>query len=618
MGLAVYTFYLNNAEATPTNWMELDTLSNFVVKDDFDVRISESVQANITLDTFTFVNEHAQTLINYRKGGLNQTTNGILEGLPFRIEVNDGTTTSILFNGFINFKDGYNEISPVKVECRVKQLEDLNTLDDFVRTTTFQYLESIGVYKQSDYVDVPFIVEPLDAEAQLAALELALALYAIQAFQLIKEIGKDVANLIAHLTGGITGIAAAAIYAAVILLLDILFLGVLFIQMLNLLIRMIELIAPPVQFHKGIKLNTLFEKAFNHFGFGFDTGIEEMDKVVYLGFKGAGEGLIRSGIPKIGEPLQTVSDAMQAVLRTFNGRTGIFDGNVQIRTEADTFWIKNSTFKLPNVGNSDSAAIDLESEQFLSNINDFVSSTFVGFNSDPSEQWTTVDDEGIDVQVTREPKTVSNSRMLLFNGFEEILIPVALGSRKSVLSDAELVLEKLQTALKSVIVQINPIIANQIGANLSNVTGGNTTPNSTIFNYLNATTRVGALRISSKSYSVPKFLYMEETAEGFRIPRNHREKFSALAMYNKYHVSSSFAEQNNFGGQRLLFEGREIPLTYQDWLKVNNNSYFSTDDGETAKIESIKWKLNGDTAIVDYWIQQIWTKNVKEVVISTT
>lgn len=618
MGLGKYTFYLGGAVSKPpTNWRGLEVSATFLSTDEgTGVRVSETLQANIDIDAFTFVNEEAQKIINYRKSGLTGG-NGVFEGYPFRIDVSDGTTTKTLLDAFIDFKNSYREVSSVEVSCKIKQIDNINSFDDRVRVNSLEYLESLGVFGQSDYINIPYIVERIDNGPELAMLQMTLVMYTIQGAQLVKEIFKDIANIAAHTAGGITGPISGIGYAIAVLALDIAFLAVLIIQMFKLLIEMIKLLAPPVQFHKGTYLFTLLEKSFDFLGYKFETGIEELSKIAYLPKKGSGVSSISSGVPKIGESGSSVSDLIGIVLKLFTAKIAIIDDTVHIRWKDDTFWIKNSPLVLVDVGNSDANAQNLESEEVVLNTNDFNANTFSGFSSDGSDQWTLEDDEGIDVQIIREPIVFTDEKKLLFNGLEDTLIPCALASRKDSLSGPEKILEALQSALKPVLDQAYAIYGNQINAILGQSGTQIPAQGNTIFNYLNTTSRIGAMKISSKTYSVPKLVLLEETKDGLKIPENHRKVLGARALYEKYGIANSFSSANNFKMQRQLFTERDIPFAYSDFLKINNNSYFTTFDGKSGKFESVKWKLDADKATVDYWLEKAYTDNIKETIIES-
>lgn len=623
MSLAKPIFYLNGKSGRePINWRDIKTRASFVFTDSATgSRISEANQPSIDTDKFIYTGDNAQEIIAYRKAGLTGGV-GIFEGMPVRRDISDGVTTITDFDGYIDFKRGYREISPVKVEVTIKELDGLNSFDDRARVNSFEFLESIKVFKKSDFIDIPFIVEPLDREGQLATLQLSIAMFTIQGFQLGKEIGKDIALVIA-IASTVTGIPGSLLLAIVMLVLDILFLAKLIIEILKLLQEMARLLVPLIKFQKGMFLKDLLEKAINHLGYKFETGIDELATTSYMPAKGSGDSVILSGVPKIGEPGETVSQLINIALRIGNARIGIIDDTVHIRTDSDPFWIKDSTYELPDVGNSDASAIDLESEELVPNTSEMQGTTVLGFTSDPAELWTIEDDEGIDAQAIRQPIAVNDPKMVLINGFEDIKIPMALASRKSTLSEIEEFFQELQRRLTPLFEQVNQIFGNQLGANLNNLppSVGIPSPVTTLLNLLTEP-RLGVVKLSSKAYSVPKLVLLENIAKApsrakYRIPQNHRDILSALPLYKKYYISDSFANTNPGIRQRELFRDRKIPFTFSDLLKLKLNSYFTTNDGRRGKMEFIEWQQDADEATVNYWIEEQYTNNITEILIST-
>jgi tetrahydromethanopterin S-methyltransferase subunit G len=621
MSIVSYIFYLDGKQGhEPDNWAEIKISASFVFTDSNENRISESVQPSINTDLFEFSNESAALIIAYRKAGLTGGP-GIFEGLPFRIDISDGNTTITAFDGFINFKNSYKEIGGHKVECRVKELDSLDSFDDLTRVNTFEFLESEGVFKLSDYINIPFIVEPLDAEAQIAMLELTLFTVILEGIRLVKEIGKDI-GIIVGLASTVVGLPGALILAVVTLLLDIVFLIVLVFQIGKLILRMVALLAPPVQFNRGMFLKDLIEKAVDHFGYKFETGIPELSTVAYMPAKGSGETKIFRGVPKIGEPGATVAGLINIALKISNGRLGIIDNTVHLRTDSDPFWIQNSTDQLADVGNIDADSLDLQSEEFVPNANEMFGTTVISLASDTSDQWTLSDDAGIDTQAIRSPIVVKDPRKVLINGIQEITIPCAQASRKSNsnLNETEKLLAQIQKKLKPLLDQVNKIYGNQLGANLNNIPG--IPPQViTVVNYL-SNDRIGAVRISSKSYSVPKLVPLENVSTtlkpDYRIPQNYRDLFSSLTIYNKYYISDSFANVNPGTRQRQLFRARDVNFVFSNYLKLKENSFIATSNGQRAKVEAIDWQPDADIATIDYWVEKQYTNNIKETLITTT
>jgi hypothetical protein len=99
-----------------------------------------------------------------------------------------------------------------------------------------------------------------------------------------------------------------------------------------------------------------------------------------------------------------------------------------------------------------------------------------------------------------------------------------------------------------------------------------------------------------------------------KIPKNHRNFISAKFLYNNYYLNTSFV-QNNFRGQKIKYENIKIPFSYEDWIKVAQNSYIIDFKGNEGKITQLKWSVGGDYAEIDFWVREPYTKNLQETYI---
>ena len=144
-----------------------------------DVRNTDIAQPVITVNKLNFVGSAARTIINYQLGGLTGASVGIMEGLPLTLWANDGVNNSKIFDGFLDFKK-YEQIHGGEVVCGIKETGSMNSFDAISKVTYFNILESKGVFSKSDYTNVKYIIEKVDAEAEAASVSLALFILSIQ------------------------------------------------------------------------------------------------------------------------------------------------------------------------------------------------------------------------------------------------------------------------------------------------------------------------------------------------------------------------------------------------------------------------------------------------------
>lgn len=626
MGVVKIIAYLDGAETEEIrNLQDIEVDTSFIS----DTRNTDAAQPVITLNELNFVGGAARTVINYQLGGLTGASVGIMEGLPLVLWANDGINNEKIFDGFLDFKK-YEEINGGEVVCGLKEIGSMNSFDAISKVTYFNILESKGVFTQSDYTNVKYIIERVDAEAEAASVAISLFIMSIQLAQQARNIEKDIADFLAHTTASpITAPIIGPIYLGVILAIDLALFALLSIQIIKLSKKLVELLAPPKRNHKSIFLNTLLEKSLGHLGYSFETNITEMSSTVYLPARPDQKVKdIKSGVPKIGQPGQTVAEIIGILLSKYDAQIAIIGNVVHIRSVNDPFWIQNSTYILPDWGSDDVTAVNLESESKIFNINDIDSSIKISFASDGNDAYTTSSWKGTSFVVSREAINVNDPKKLLFEGLDEVNIPVSLGVRKDFPSEVEIVLGELLSIADSII----NFFVGAINLVLTFIPGTNTLKKSNLVGLI--ADRIGALKLSQSSFNNPKFIWLELDSKGiFTIPFKHRDKLSARVMYVKYHarkspvntlpllnvvsdddVSVDYVDVNtpNYGNQKRLFNDNLIGFGITDYLKLKNNSYFATSDGQNGKIEKSKWDIENHKASQSYWIEEIWTKNLVE------
>ena len=359
---------------------------------------------------------------------------------------------------------------------------------------------------------------------------------------------------------------------------------------INLGLALIETLVPKKRTHKGLLLRTALEKVANHLGYGFISPNIEFDKVHYLPsnpeFDEEDEttGFIRKinsikkGIPKVTDFGYRCSEMFELAKNLIDGKFAIIDGDLHLRSRNDPFWVRTSTYTLPDV------LIDVKRY----NTQDLKANKFIAFETDITDDWTLDNFKGTNLERITDAINVSNSRAKLIKGLDELTFPVALGSRKDKLSAIEKILKELAKVIDGV----------------ANTFGGNSNLASRV------SSKLGVLKVSTNNHVIPKLLWLE----GGRIPANNRELFSAKSLYDSYHNYDSFVT-TDFGFQRELYRNISIPFGLDDFVKLIDNSYFVTDDGVIGKIEKITWNIANDRAVIDYWKQIPYTSNLKETFI---
>ena len=562
-------FQLNGVDVNPPReWEDVQILATFD---------NEATQANITTDKFSWVNENAVAINDWIAGGLTGATPGIFEGMPLRIQIFNQDNTFNAFKGMIDFND-FTIISPVEVEAQVKKQSGLNELSDRLEGITFGLLESEGILTSSDYQDCNYVVQNEIVLIELVLLNISIYLLAEQIADGVNRVGEIIADSTGHATGGGPfGAIGSALYLVIRLVIETIYLAAITLALIELIKQLIELLVPQKRTHKTLSLKKGLEAIADKLGYTLITNIDLLDEIYFLPSKPQAEQPIGSGIPNVADFGYQASEWVELCRDLFNAKVAVLNDNeLHFRFIGDPFWIKTASYSLPDVL--------LESSQY--NTEDLKSNFLFSFQTDEADKYTLENFEGTNYEVITAPINISNQNNILTKGLNEVRIPCALGTRKDDLNIVETTLKAVGTAADKVI----------------NFFGGNSDFASKIKK------RVGLMKVSQNIHNVPKLLYLDSDGN---LPKNHRTQLRAKVFYDGYWEYESFVT-NKAIRQRKVYEGVEVPFGFEDFLKLIDNSYFTTIDGKIGKAIQIKWTPARDKAIMDFWIAEVYTNNLFE------
>lgn len=559
-------------------WEDLEFIATFE---------NQNAQPNITVNNeLTFVNEYAEAIQAWIDGGF------ITEGMPLQVTAFNSQNTFNVFDGVVDFTDEFRRIDPTTFKAKIKPAEGLNRLDDRASGLTFQYLYDIGVIQDSDFINVPYVVEKELDFVELAMLTLGIFLMIDKLQQLIKELSKDITNLVAHTTGGATGPAASIIASATFVALDIAYTAIVLVSLITMIQELISYMLSPVKFHKAIRLNVLMEKAANFLGYGYNSGLG-LDEIVFMPSKreiiqdNQVAQLIANlqinqpgvGIPTASDYGYTFAEMLDAVNKVFKAKVAIQNGVIQQQALISSYWIQQSSYVLP----------DPLVEQRQYNLDELNGTKLIQFQTDTSEYWTIENFDGTVAEIRTSQANVNNSQNELIKGFENVDIPYALGTRKEGLTKFEETIRKMAKVTDDLI-----NFFDGVGNNEAKVTA-----------------RVGMLKLGRDWFDVPKLMKMNSSN---KFNANYRDIWSAEYLWNTYHIYDSWATSNP--NQWLIFENVKVKFGFEDFLKVINNSYFYDSDGNECKIDKCVWSPNKDFAVITYRQKFIYQQNINEQVLT--
>ncbi len=588
MGVQSITLTLDDTTTiVPVEWEDTELEASFG---------AISGQPSIDIDRFTFVNEAARFISNYRKAGLTGGR-GIFEGVPANLVLKDQDLNQVIFNGYLDLTEDYEEIEPqfkgdnlpVQVKCKFVSLEALNSFDTTISGISFSYLESQGVFTSADYTNLPFIIEAGFNPIEIATT--ALSIYTLeQAIEdAIARVASSIATVIAVATSSLISSIAGAILAIVLAALEVILALAMVALIIQLAFDMVNLLLSPVRFHKVTSLKTLITKALAFYEFEVQAELPNWEKIYYLPSRPASDGLdlsqgifpeppvVKKGIPRTGDFGYFITEMLDIVRQVYGARIDIVGKNVLIYNESNPIWKSLSDYTMKDTL--------LPGKKF--NTRDLAQTQVYTARTDPKETWTIENYTGNAYEIKTEPKTVGNVKQVSIKGLFRVDLQVAWATRKDRLNNLEEFL-KLFTDVAGDLLGVL-----KKGKKLRNI----------------FTRRIGMMKVSDSAHSVPKLVLLD----GGEIPANHRDILGMKAIAETRYKHKSFVDDTD-NGQRSVYNGIEdIPFTLVDFKKTIKSSNFTTAWGADARFRRLAWKFAKDFCNSDFDVQEKYTNNLKEI-----
>ena len=561
------------------------------IKELHDLEILASVEegnvnARITTEQITLVNNYAKLVRDYIAGGANGTTNGIFEGLPLQIQENGVN----VFDGYLDFLNDFEIVNPTTVKSRIKKHDGNNNFQDRANGLTFGYLDELNLIDATnDYSNIPYIIEKEFNFVEFSFI--AFSIYTIS--RDIEEQARVVAAQGVLLAGLIaSGVPAAAlVFPALQFSLNAAFAVALVIILSNLIIELVRYIFSPIKYHKGIRLQRLVEIGCSYLGYSYNSTINDLPEIYIIPTKtginkDTQQNKIINGItinqPGVGYPSAsdfgyTLGEVFELINKLFYAEFTIKNGVVEQHVIDSSWWLQNSTYVLP----------DILQESIVTNANELISDKLITFKTDVKDINSFENFLGHTYEIRTRPISTSDNRNVLMNGFNRVDIPYDLPNRKNKLNNFENFAFKLINKVEEII-QI-------FDGSVNNLTGF-------------ISKRIGCNILETDYLHVPKIMKLNSN---LFLQSNQRNLWSAKYLYNLYHSKGSFV-LNNFGNQYYIYKGVRVPFGFEQFNQLTQNSYFYNQNGDLCKLEQISWNVSQDFALIDYRVKTKYTTNLIE------
>jgi hypothetical protein len=581
----------------------------------------ESQQGSIESEELTFVGESAQKIFQYIQGGLDGSTKGIFQGIPYQIQGNTDEGDFIAFDGLIETFNGLQVIQPrfglnelpVEVRARIKAFENYDDLLDKADGISMLFLADQGFIKGTDLEDLPFVIEREVGNLELAILILSITSIILSIIQLIKDTAESIKTTVALGTTGILAPITVALYVALTIIINLFILSIQLKALVDLVVQLINIIWSPVYAHKVLSYEKIMEAIASYGGLEFETDIPNLDRYKYLasrpnertgnaitnqptqgkslGFTGGGitgffpqlplldvsgvTPLVESGLPRDSDFGYLAGDFMTLMKRIFKVDFAILNGTLHMRNVKSDWWNKQSDYVLPDV-------ID---EAIEYNTDELFGTRIYTHAIDQNDEYTITNFTGTSYEIKTYHQNPDDERLIGIKGLKEVNTGMALPTRKEKYTTVELTLIALIDTLGVTASQMNlPFSLKQ-----------------------QVVERIGVMKVSSAYHTVPKIIYLQDGL----IPPNYRDFIGWKGLYESWHTADSFVEDNYYG-QKVKINSKQIPFSLENLLQMKGFSQAQSFDGGIIKFTNLEASQYNNTANASYYRREPYDKNLVE------
>ena len=537
---------INGQTANVRNLKQIGFKSNFS-NDEFS-------ELELNVDTLVVVNETVALIHAWT------SQYGYHVGIPCTIS--EGTFS---LDFYVDLTDNLL-IQNKQIQCKIKRRKGKDNFYQLSKGLTFENIAKQNIV-EFNLIQIPFFVIPENIFEQ----QLVLGISIFSMVQTFEQGVKDTAFLIAEFIAAVqvgAQIIAAGIKAAAQLAYTI----ALGIALLKLSQNFFNLIFPKVRYLNACKVNELISKGCQHLGFTLQSNLlASLDKLTILPvplrkdkksiFQFLQNDLDQSftnGYPTAQDTTPTLDSLINAIELTFNARTKVNNGVVQI--ERRDFYQSTATLNLTPAMNLQESR---ENEYSL-NTDEAFSRYVVQYQVDQSDAFTSDNFEPNDAEYGAKNTNVIAPELNLIKGYEPINIPFSMGTPKTKFTRTE-----------TLALEFFTVIDTLVGTN------GVQTIND----------RLNILTISQQFYGNTKMLWVESDG---KQASNYLNYISAPRIYQLYHQDKKI-ENNGF----KIFKNVPFIMNLEEFAQLFNTNWVNV-SGVRCEVIDVDYISEDSKSIIEY------------------
>lgn len=524
---------------------------------------------------------------------------GCGEGIGFKYSVQDDNGKTTVLDAYLDLGDpeAIFECGRVKLPSKVRG--GIDWLNESADNVEYSILAANGTIKQSDYIQIPYIISSIPNNQDIAMLTISAFIIVIEIVRSVKDSGYLIAELINPFET-ISSVSKLIIF--------IIYLAILIASLFKLINDLIRAIIQPTKFHSCMRLITLLERGAEQLGMTFYSSIFEEDEdwkdivilpAKYQSFRNPTDnrffGAFNPNNTGPGYYEGSFGNLLRAMKTFFNAKIIVKDNVINL--ERVDFNPSQASYKLPNV----------EQKIFGHNFKEWSSNYNIKFVTDLSETNTIDTYEGTVTNVTPQPLVVKNKDMTLYGGpVRRNDIEFARGVRKTELTPVEdffdTILKELGPAVNVLENALIPSVKNQVPTN------------GVIDTFSN---RIGMLALSNDYFTQNKLIMYKfgNKAVEHKVSTNNAVKVNSDYLYDNFHyVNSGTPTDDRPNANQWKRYTARTNFCKEDYELVKNNNLIFDTQGRVAKIESLRWNVFRKTADINYRVNELFlqTREIKD------
>lgn len=566
--------FLNDIEITPRNRTDIGVQSDFTGNPQI---------LSLSTDSVILPREAFQQVMAHISSA------GVLEGIPYRIELSSGVSIEY----YVDFLDGF-KVKMNEVEVKLKRRKGYDDFKERADGTSWELMLDNGV--DFNFVQVQYLIVAPDVIAQAIPLLLCAYVMTKELIQAGKEVADSISELIQAVTPsvglGVVMDTGDIIVLALKIAFRIIMFALILVAVIELATEIVNLLFPIKRKFKATKFSEMLTKGCAYLGYSFQSTIFDAEPnwtclpVPLTKSRGSIFDIrpdswiwpFNKGVPSASDTTPTLGQFIDAMETMFNARCRVINGVV--RLERWDYWSALASAQL-------SPALNLQGtrdEEYTFNTDAVWKRYYIKYALDYNDLHS-IDDKMYDhhdVELSTEPLGATNLDLVTIKGLQQVDIPFSLGARKSKLSFIESLAEMNLSFIDS----------------LTGVFGGGTNFASTIGD------RKDCLKISQQYFSITKALYGPNGKQS----TNFLNVVSAKSLWQRYHYINAI-EVNGW----LVKQNARIRISSQDFVTLLENN-FAEIDGEVSEILSVEYIDEKAFATVTYRTKNNYASGKAQVI----